>query len=296
MNKSLTIIVLLTYLLTPQLSFVISSEVQFNGVVKSSGTPFTGVGSFKLIICNSDGNSVWSNDNSSSSCSEPESATNIDVDNGKFLINLGSSGMTALSTTTFNSASSLSLRVYFSDGVNGFERLQPDINIDSLPSAHRAGATRELANQITASQISAGSTLGLIDASITSTGTWTFADGFYPEDSCPDGFSLVENVRGAAMGCIQTDEDGTSVDWATAIEFCFDNHGGRLPSTAEWYISMEQLELSNETDDTEWTLDTEKPDAFSTEIGYTMVGNGAITTQQHGTSTDFASYRCFLPR
>jgi hypothetical protein len=110
---------------------------------------------------------------------------------------------------------------------------------------------------------------------------------------CPVGFT---NVKAAdnQLGCIQTNEanSGTSYTWDDAEDYCFDNFGGRLPTTGEWYISVINYVLNNEVDDWEWN------DDYTTSPSYHAVSGGGtdISVQSHSADSTVRSFRCWIPR
>ena len=117
---------------------------------------------------------------------------------------------------------------------------------------------------------------------------------------CPGGFTSIER-GGNQLGCMQNNEadyDGDGVinenddlvNWEDASDYCFDNYGGRLSTTGEWYISMVNYVLNNETDDWEWN------DDFTDDNKHSVSGNGAITTQYDAGDYGNYSIRCWIPR
>lgn len=108
----------------------------------------------------------WSNDQTSISGGEPASAISIPVTNGLYSVNLGdtAAGMAALMPGIF--ASAVELRVWFSDGVNGFQQLTPDQPLSTAPYAFRAIMAETVPpNSITSAQIAEG---GVTTASLAS--------------------------------------------------------------------------------------------------------------------------------
>ena len=80
----------------------------------------------------------WSNDGTSTTGEAPEAAVSIPVTNGLYSIQLGGTapGMSRFDTEIF--ANPLSLRIWFSDGTNGFQLLSPDQPLGSAATAIRA--------------------------------------------------------------------------------------------------------------------------------------------------------------
>ena len=94
---------------------------------------FTGAGHFKFAIINDDGAiTFWSNDGTSTAGSQPGNAVAVAVTNGLFSVRLGDdegyANMTDIPSSAFNSTNPNGrfLRIWFSDGVNGFQLLTPD--------------------------------------------------------------------------------------------------------------------------------------------------------------------------
>ncbi len=103
--------------------------------------------------------------------------------------------------------------------------------------------------------------------------------------TCPSGFTSVENTYGQ-LGCIQTSEN-SSATWYVANSTCFTNYAGRLPTSSEWYIAANGFDLTNETNNWEWTSDT-----YSANV--TLIGNGAITAMNTNAPTNSRAYRCWI--
>ena len=112
---------------------------------------------------------------------------------------------------------------------------------------------------------------------------------------CPAAFT---NVKGGTpvkqLGCMETAEHGTGT-WPVATNTCFTAYGGRLPTSSEWYITMNNFALTAETGNWEWLSD--------------YSGNGSPNYDYHGAAgmasiTDWSwdgdaasyPYRCWIPR
>jgi hypothetical protein len=115
--------------------------LNFQGRVTVDGTVFTGNGQFKFALVNGDGTqSYWSNDGSSIDGLEPTTAVDVSVVNGNYSLHLGDSSLTnmvALSVAVFAN-DPIFLRIWFSDGTNGFELLGTDHQITSVAFALKA--------------------------------------------------------------------------------------------------------------------------------------------------------------
>ena len=119
-----------------------------------------------------------------------------------------------------------------------------------------------------------------------------FTGGHGVVQGCPSGFTsimpsaAVNNAR--QLGCMQNVEQGTG-NWFTAIQSCYTNHGGRLPTASEWYVAMNNFGLSSETDDWEWTS------SHYGEYLPILVGNGAITARTwQDWAQSWPAYRCWI--
>jgi hypothetical protein len=118
--------------------------LNYAGQVAVNGEAFDGSGQFKFALVNTDGTTTyWSNDGKSVNGSEPQGSIQVPVNGGLYSILLGNTaiqGMNALDPTIFQQYSDVKLRVWFSDGVNGFQQLSPDRPFASVPYAFSAGS------------------------------------------------------------------------------------------------------------------------------------------------------------
>jgi hypothetical protein len=105
-------------------------EFSYEGRVRSGGVPFDGNGHFKFAVVSTDGTvCYWSNDGVTLSGNEPTSSVPIAVSGGFFSVIIGDEGlsnMAPLDAAIFNTDERVRLRVWFSDGANGFQQLSPD--------------------------------------------------------------------------------------------------------------------------------------------------------------------------
>ena len=117
----------------------VPAVLNYAGQVAVNGQPFDGQGLFKFALVNADGNaSYWSNDGTSVNGSEPTAHVSIPVNGGLYSLLLGNtamSGMDAIDPQGFAQHGDAKLRVWFSDGVNGFQQLSPDRPFASVPYA-----------------------------------------------------------------------------------------------------------------------------------------------------------------
>ena len=117
--------------------------LNYAGQVAVNGQPFEGEGLFKFALVNTDGKiTYWSNDGTSVNGSEPQASVKAPVSGGLYSLLLGNTaipGMGAINPQVFAQHSDAKLRVWFSDGVNGFQQLSPDRPFASVPYAFSAG-------------------------------------------------------------------------------------------------------------------------------------------------------------
>jgi hypothetical protein len=108
------------------------------GRVAVGGTAFSGLGQFKFALVNPDGTEeYWRNARDvAPTDGEPDQALALEVERGLFAVLLGDPGqMIPLDAAALNHPG-LRLRVWFSDGLQGFQQLAPDVPVGS----HFAGA------------------------------------------------------------------------------------------------------------------------------------------------------------
>lgn len=122
----------------------VPTTVSFQGTVSSSGQAFNGTGYFKFAIVKGDGSQAfWTNDGTNLATAPfmPTAAVPLSVTNGVFSVLLGDiaqAGMSQpLAPAVFN-APDRAVRVWFDDGVHGFQQLSPDAPLASVPFAFNA--------------------------------------------------------------------------------------------------------------------------------------------------------------
>ena len=120
--------------------------LNYAGQVAVNGEAFDGNGLFKFALVNADGTTTyWSNDGTSVDGSEPQASVAVAVNGGLYSILLGNTaqqGMGAIDPALFAQHTDAKLRVWFSDGVNGFQQLSPDRSFASVPYAFSAGTAQ----------------------------------------------------------------------------------------------------------------------------------------------------------
>jgi hypothetical protein len=131
--------------------------IPHTGTIAVGGTPFNGNGQFKFAIINGHADcnasppgagcaAYWSNDSTSTNGNEPTSGVTVSVNGGVFSIKLGDTALTNMQSIPINvfNHTTTYLRVWFNDGVTGFQQLSPDRQLVSVPYAFRA----ETANSV----------------------------------------------------------------------------------------------------------------------------------------------------
>lgn len=120
--------------------------VSYQGQVMVGGSPYSGIGYFKIAVVDSAGTiSYWSNDGSSSGGGEPTEGVALSVENGLFNVLLGDitlSNMTLLSADVF-SDTDCTLRVWFSSDDTSYQHLIPDQRIAAVPYALQAQIAKD---------------------------------------------------------------------------------------------------------------------------------------------------------
>ncbi len=117
----------------------IPQELTVQGRITVGGGNFNGTGQFKFALVNpATGASVWSNDATSVNGSEPTGSLSLVVTQGLYSATLGAPG-NQVTPAILAGVGELNLRVWFNDGVNGFQMLAPDQKITSVAYALRAG-------------------------------------------------------------------------------------------------------------------------------------------------------------
>ncbi|OUW40051.1 MAG: hypothetical protein CBD35_02000, partial [Verrucomicrobia bacterium TMED175] len=120
-------------------SHAVPAVLNYAGQVAVKGEAFDGNGLFKFALVNDNGTTTyWSNDGTSVNGSEPQASVAVAVNGGLYSILLGNTaqqGMGAIDPAVFVQHTDAKLRVWFSDGVNGFQQLTPDRPFASVPYA-----------------------------------------------------------------------------------------------------------------------------------------------------------------
>jgi hypothetical protein len=132
------------------LSFVSAASaantLNYQGRVISGGTAFAGSGQFKFALVSADGSTVyWKNDGTTEAAA-PTTSVPLTVTKGIFSVRLGDtsfSNMAAISSSVFSNTS-MGLRIWFNDGVKGYQQLSPDqtVSESALIAIRNSGASQ----------------------------------------------------------------------------------------------------------------------------------------------------------
>lgn len=140
-RHSLAIALLFILASVGTLSAQVPQLISYQGRIVANQVNFDGTGQFKFALVNTEGStSYWSNDGSSAEGSEPETAVALPVSKGLYSVLLGDAtkpNMTILPATVFTHGD-VHLRVWFNDGVHGFQQLSPDRRIAAVGYAMMA--------------------------------------------------------------------------------------------------------------------------------------------------------------
>ena len=138
----------------------VTAEAQVPGILNYQGrvvvnnTNFNGTAQFKFALVDGrTGVAHWSNNNSSVNGSEPTASFAVAVSNGLYSVLLGSGIMAPVPATVFANQD-VRLRVWFNDGVNGFQLLSPDQRIGAVGYALTAANVPDAA--ITSAKLANG--------------------------------------------------------------------------------------------------------------------------------------------
>ncbi len=148
---------ILAFLLLASGAAAVPLQLNYQGRVAADGVNFDGPGLFKFALVDAAGSvTYWSNDNSSVAGSSPATAVSLIVSKGLYAVLLGDASLTnmqAVPAAVFDQPD-VRLRVWFNDGVHGFQLLTPDQRLASSGYAMRAANVENGA--ITSSQLANG--------------------------------------------------------------------------------------------------------------------------------------------
>lgn len=133
-------------------ALVASTVTSYQGRVAVNNIPFNGIGQFKFAVIDAQGTAAyWSNDGTGLTVApfQPTNAVSLTVSDGLFSVLLGDTSLPnmtePLKPEAFAEPDRV-LRVWFNDGVNGFQQLTPDVKVASAPYALNAEFARTSPN------------------------------------------------------------------------------------------------------------------------------------------------------
>ncbi|HWB02359.1 MAG TPA: tail fiber domain-containing protein [Verrucomicrobiales bacterium] len=134
-------------LLTAFPATAVPALLNHQGRMAVNGVNFEGTGLFKFALVNTNGTTTyWSNDGTSAAGSQPLAAVSLPVAKGLYAVLLGDTSfanMSALSADLFDN-DDLRLRVWFNDGVTGFQQISPDHRLATAPYAMVAERVKQV--------------------------------------------------------------------------------------------------------------------------------------------------------
>ncbi|HZJ13721.1 MAG TPA: hypothetical protein VFD27_01660, partial [Chthoniobacteraceae bacterium] len=181
--------------------------LNYQGRVAVDAVNFDGTGQFKFALVNEDGTTTfWSNDDTSVAGGEPGAAVSLTVSKGLYSVLLGDTTlatMSAIPPTVFSNPD-VRLRVWFDDGVNGSQLLDPDQRL--APSAYLSDGAVTTASIADDAIVAAKIAAGTIDGTRIAPASLDFSHLFVP--AAPgagqvlgyDGASLVWTAPGMGDG------------------------------------------------------------------------------------------------
>src|SRR5690625_2874290 len=132
--------------------------LHYQGRVSVGDVVFEGKGHFKFALVNRAGDETyWSHDGSGSDGSEPATAIELPVNRGLYSVRLGEPGVMNPILPEVFEKTDLHLRIWFDDGIHGFEQLSPDQPVVPTAYAQRAAAAEIATTALEASTVAVGS-------------------------------------------------------------------------------------------------------------------------------------------
>jgi protein-disulfide isomerase len=113
-----------------------ATTLRYEGRIKVAGKPYSGPGLFFFSVENSKGEIFWTSGDYPfrGSTNNPANAIKIPVTDGTYEVRLGSAmaGMPALNAQTLMNANGPRLKVWFNDGVHGWQPAGSEVPLDSV--------------------------------------------------------------------------------------------------------------------------------------------------------------------
>ncbi len=284
MKISLSLFTSFALLLSAPLLAQVPQLISYQGRVGVDGVNFDGQGQFKFALVNAAGTTTyWSNDSSSNAGSEPGAAVSLAVSKGLYAVLLGDatlSHMTIVPATVFTNGD-VHLRVWFNDGVNGFQQLMPDRRIaavgyammaDSVPDG--AITTAKIANgAVTTEKIASGAIGGaqMASGSITSA---HLTGGAVTMDKIANGAVSTDQLAAGAVSSAQLAAGAAAANLNASGQSGVAS-GGLVLSTAEnpALVSAGYTLVSSSLRTTEWKQ--KAPSPLKGREGHTVTWTGS---------------------
>jgi len=166
--KGVSLVVALILLAVPKAGYPqVPGIINYQGRIVDNGTNFTGTGQFEFALINGTlgTTNYWAND--ATPIGQPGFAVPLPVNNGLYSVLLGNTTISnmafAIPATVFTNTD-VRLRVWFNDGVSGFQQLTPDQRIAAVGYALMAanvpegaiGSAQLASNAVTAANLAPG--------------------------------------------------------------------------------------------------------------------------------------------
>ncbi len=142
-NRIATILILGLLMLGQCFAADIPRVLNYQGRVASGGVVFQGTGQFKFALVNGDGTVFYWRNDGATGIGEPATTVALNVTKGLFSVRLGDTAfpnMAAIPDAVFQNTD-LRLRVWFNDGVKGFQQFQSDSALAGSTYAYLAATT-----------------------------------------------------------------------------------------------------------------------------------------------------------
>lgn len=201
--------------------------LNYQGRIVSNGTNFNGSGQFKFALVNAAGStSYWSNDGTSAGGGQPTAAVTLPVAAGLYSVLLGDTSLagmtTAIPASVFNN-SDVRLRVWFNDGVTGFQLLSPDQRIAAVGYAMMGAdvpdgaiTTAKIANNAVTGAKIAAATIATGNLAANSVNTTHIIDGQVMTADIADG--AVNSAKIADLSIATVDLANNAVTSAKVLD------------------------------------------------------------------------------
>mgnify|MGYP003344886426 CR=1 FL=1 len=137
MQSKVLFVVLVLASLFSRLGAQVPLILNHQGRVAVGGVPCNGTGQFKFALVNGDGSQVyWRNAvDTFPADGQPDTAVSVSVSKGLYSVGLGDTAVMLALDASMLAHPEVRLRVWFNDGVTGFQQLAPDQRLGSVAYA-----------------------------------------------------------------------------------------------------------------------------------------------------------------